>query len=678
MKLRKILAALLVMVVLVSLAGCNYVQRPAGVANYGSDISDKLSSLLIIPDYQYEDPTTEDKNWFEEPEEKPEPPADDGNDNEPEPEEPDPVYTPFTSTYDAEELLSKIENLISTMKVERGVANSATGVSDELLAGRAVKILVPDDFPIEEENAAVKAMAAQYGCAVHVRRVGTGSAYVAACRRAYLSGDDVDLMYVDNSIWGDVHPFTQSVNSFVNFELADQLNTFSSSFSKNFFVKDDLDETLIYYHVAAGMGAPYLLAYNKGNIKAATLAEETLVDKSGVATTLREIAVKDPVEMYNNRTWSVSALTEMLKASTVGTNVGIASKLDALEGLDIWYGMENYGGFAISANTGKATITTTANVDYSKSADAVQSWYWTVTGAEKKNFVGAFEKASAWDDESVYEKLFNAYAGEDSVKSYSFLACELEDLLSVKDMADKTVSEWDFVAYPYGTTFETTYRALTEEEFTQKVQTEQESEAAGEEYEKEIITPVAGWAGGFAVMKTCENPSVALRVAEEYIKIWKAEHETPVLEQMTADQQARYEDMKANIGISFVRAWAEKAADVNVAYPNYANYIYGATAATGSSSAGTTITTQNPDVHASDRSYFLGLSFFDNDALLVTHAMYHKNEAKGIYDPSIHTTYSAFMEGAPSTTAEGVKDSTRVAQILNASLLPSTVLFKVK
>ncbi len=676
MKVRKILAAVLVMVVLVSLAGCNYVSRPSGVANYGSDISDKLSSLLIIPDYQYEDPTTKNKTWYEQPkEEEPEPDPEPEPEPEPEPD-PDPVYTPFTSTYSADELLSKIENLISTMKVERGVANSATGVSDELLNGRAVKILVPDDFPIEEENEAVKAMTAQYGCAVNVRRVGTGSAYVAACRRAVLSGDDVDLMYVDNSIWGDVHSFTQSINSFVNLELADELNTFSSSFSEKFYVKDDLDETLIYYHVAAGMGAPYLLAYNKANVKAATLAEETQVSTAGVATTLREIAVSDPVEMYNNRTWSVSALTEMLKASTTGTNVGIASELDALEGLDIWYGMENYGGFAISANTGKATITTTSNVDYSKSADAVQSWYWTVKGVENKNYVGSFEKASAWEDESVYEKLFNAYAGEDSVKSYSFLACELEDLLKVKEVADKTVSEWDFVAYPYGTTFETTYRALTEEEFTQKVQAEQESEAAGEEYEKEIITPVAGWAGGFAVMKTCENPSVALRVAEEYTKIWKNEHETPVLEQLTADQQERYEDMKKNIGVSFVRAWAEKAADVNAVYPDCANYLYGATAATGSSSAGTSITTQNPDAHASDRSYFLGLSFFDNNANLVTHAMYHKNEANGIYDPSIHTTFSAFMEGAPSQTAENVKDSGRVAQILNASLLPGLVLFK--
>ncbi len=671
MKLRKILAVMMVVAVLLTLAGCNYIRRPAGVANYGADISDKLSALLIIPDYQYEDQPTEDKTFFEEPEETP-------PENNDEPSEPDPVYTPFTSTYNAEELLSKIEKLISTMRVERGVANSATGVSDELLAGRAVKILVPDNFPVDEENEAVKAMTAQYGCAVNVRRVGTGSAYVNACRRAYLSGDDVDLMYVDNSIWGDVHSFTQAVNSFINFDLADKLNTFSSSFSKKFHVVDDLDATLIYYHVASGIGAPYFLAYNKANVKAGgKLPAETLVDAAGVVTELREIDVVDPVEMYNNRTWSVNAFTEMLKTSTAGSNVGIASKMDALNGLDIWYGMEDFAGFTVSANTGKANLTTVTNVDYSKTADVVQSWYWTVKDVANANYVGAFEKALAWKDGEAYEKLFNIYAGNDSVKSYSFLACELPELLDVAKVADQTVSEWDFVAYPYGQTYETTYRAMMAEEFEQKVQAERESAEAGEEYEKEIITPVAGWAGGFAVMKTCENPSVALRVAEEYTKIWKAENEAPVLEVLTEEQQARYNDMKANIGLSFVRAWAEKAADVNAVYPDCANYLYGSAVATGSSSSGTgNITVQKPDAHASERSLFLGLKNFDNNANLATHAMYHKDEAATLYDPAIHTTFSAFMEGAPSDTAEGAYDSIRVAKILNSSLLPGTVLFK--
>ncbi len=675
MNLRKILAVVLVMAVLASFAGCNYVQRPTGAANYGSDISDKLSDLLIIPDYQYEEPGTEDEYVYVGPaldEEKDEEP-DNNEEQEPdEPVEPDPVYTPFTSTYDAEELLSKIENLISTMKVQRGVANSATGVSDELLSGRSVKILVPDDFPIDEENEAVKAMAAQYGCAVNVRRVGTGSAYTAACRRAVLSGDDVDLMYVDNSNWGDVQTFTQSINSFVNFELADKLNTFSSSFSKNFLVQDDLDETLVYYHVASGIGAPYLLTYNKANIKTATLAEETTVDSSGLVTTLREIQVTDPVEMYNNRTWSINAFTEMLKASTGGTNVGIASELDALEGLDIWYGMEGYGGFTVSAGTGKAALVDSAAP--SKTVDIVQSWYWTTKGADNKNYIGSFEKASAWANESVYEKLFNYYAGSDAVESYSFVACQLDDLDEVSAMAEMTVSDWDFVAYPYGETYEDTYRALMDDEFATMVQNDKDMAAAGdleEPYEKEVVIPVAGWAGGFAVMKTCQNPSVALRVAEEYTKIWKAENEAPYLELMTEEQQTRYQDMKENLRVSFVRAWAEKAADVNATYPNYANYLYGLTTASGAN-----ITVQNPDAHASERAYYLGLSFFDNNAELVTHAMYHKDEATSIYNPSIHTTFSAFMEGAPSDTAEGVVETSRLVRILNTSLLPGIVLFK--
>lgn len=667
MKFKKILAVLMIMVVVVSLASCNYVQRPAGVANNGSDISEKLSDLLIVTKYTYAPPTEETEMVYVGPdlngEEKEEKPTVD------EPTvEPDPVLNPFTSTYDANTLLTKIEDLMKTMKTERGVANSATGVSDELLSGRSVKILVPDDFPIDEENEAVKALATQYGCAINVRRVGTGSAYTAACRRAVLSGDDVDLMYVDNSSWGDVHSFTQSINNYVNFELGDELNTFSSAFSEKFYVQDDLDENLVYYHVASGIGAPYLLAYNKANIKSATLAESTAT-VSNETVTYREISVTDPVEMYNNRTWGINAFTAMLQASTSGKNVGIASKLDALNGLDIWYGMENAAGFVLSFTTGKASLS--LNAAKSATADVVQSWYWTLTGADNKNYVGSFEKASAWTDETVYAKLFNRYNGTDAVQSYSFLACELEDFGTLYKVGEQTTSDWDFVAYPYGETYEKTYRALTEDEFKTMVENDKASEEAGEDFDKEVVTPVAGWAGGFAVMKTCKNPSVALRVAEEYTKIWKADNETPYLELMTEEQQARYADMKENIGISFVRAWAEKAADVSEVYSGYENYLYGVGASTT-----TNVTTLNPDAYASDRSYFMGLTYFAGNADLATHAMYHKNEANSLYSPSVHTTYSAFMEGAPNEMNDNAKDTGRVVQILNASLLPGIVLFK--
>lgn len=672
MKFKKILAVLLIMAVLATLAGCNYVQRPSGVANNGADISKKLSDLLIIPTYTYEDATSEDVYEYNGPPIENEEPSDEPV------EEPDPILNPFNSTYDANTLLTKIEELMQTMKTERGVANSATGVSDELLSGRAIKILVPDDFPIDDENEAVEAMVAQYGCAVNVRRVGTGSAYVAACRRAVLSGDDVDLMYVDNAIWGDVHSFTQSINNFVNFDLGDKLNTFSASFSKKFYVQDDLDENTVYYHVAAGIGAPYMLAYNRANIKPATLAESFYV-KKGELITLRAIEVTDPVEMYNNRTWGINAFTEMLKASTGGTQVGLASKIDVLNGIDIWYGMENCAGFQLSFTTGKASAyvnavqSESADALQSASADIVQSWYWNLTGADKKNYVGSLEDVADWADNTVYDKLFNRYSGIDAIESYAFTAVELSDFAKMAAMGDMTTADWDFVAYPYGTTYEETYRALTEEEFKSKVQADSEI-TDDVEFEKEIITPVAGWAGGFAVMKTCENPSVALRIAEEYTKIWKAENEAPCLEYMTDVQKARYADMKENIGLSFVRSWATKAADVNIVYPGYDKYFFaGSTASTTTSNI---ITNQNANAYSSERAYYAGLSFFEGDADLVTQPMYHKNTPASIYSPEIHATYSDFMEGAQSVVVNDVRETARVIEILNASLLPGTVLFQ--
>ena len=660
MKLRRILAVLMIAVTVVGLAGCNYIARPYGAANNGEDISSVLKNLLIIPKYEYEAPPEAEIEYDYTGEELiplPDP-------------EPDPILTPFTSTYDPEEHLTKIDELIKAVKAANGPANSATGVSDELLSGRTVKILVPDDFPIEEENEAVKAMVEQYGCAVIVRRVGTGSTYVANCRKAVLSGDNVDLMYVDNSIWGDVHPFTQPIQNFVDLELGDKMNTYSSSYSEKFNVPDALDSSVINYYVAAGMGSPYLLVYNKDNIKAATLEANTIVLEEGTddeeKVDLREVKVTDPVEMYKNGTWGVNAFTAMLKASTKGTNVGLASEIDRLDGLDIWYGMEDSAGFVINSTTGKAVLAEEEITPVNKGINVIQNWYWSDKGTDGKNYIASFQKSKEYADDTVFEKLFNNYTGADAVKSFSFVGCDLQDLGAVDHWAEATGSSYDFVAYPYGETYENTYRAMSEEEFT----------AAFTSEEEELATPVAGWAGGFAVMKTCQNPSVALRVGEEYVKIWKAENETPYTDLMTDEQLARYNDMKSNVGISFVRAWAEKAADINEAYPGYAEYMHSYPwNYEGGSVSGGTMHTQSPDAFSTNRAYYTALTLFEGDASLVTAPMYHKNDGTAVYNPKVQTTWGGFMNGQVSAVVDTGKDSGSMTRILNESLAPSLVLF---
>ena len=650
----------MIIAVVLSLAGCNYIGRPSGAANNSEDISSMLKNLLIIPSFKNEPaPEGETKYEYTGPDLVPMP-----EDDEPAPD-PDPVYTPFTSTFDSVTLLSKIDELVQAVKAANGPANSATGVSDELLSGRSVKIMVPDNFPIEEENEAVKALAEQYGCAVNVRRAGTGSTYVANCRKAVLSGDKVDLMYVDNSIWGDVHAFTQPIQNFINMELGDKVGTYTSAYSKKFFVKDALDASIINYYVAAGMGAPYLLVYNKDNLKAATLAQETVLNDEGGKVTLREIKVTDPVEMYKNGTWGINAFTAMLQASTEGANVGIGSEIDRLDGLDIWYGMEDFAGFMINSTTGVANLTAQQELSpVNKSVDVVQDWYWNLKGKDQKNYIGAFASADDYSDEIVFEKLFNVYTGNDAIESFSFVGSDLQDLAAIDKMADATGNEWEYVAYPYGETYEDTYRAMSEEEFTAAV------EAEGEE---KLATPVAGWVGGFAVMKTCQNPSVALRVGEEYVKIWKAEYEAPHLAVMNSEQLSRYEDMKRNIGVSFVRAWAEKSADVNAAYPGYSKYFY-SFGYNGINVNGNTLV-YDPDAFSTERSYYLGLIHFDNNAELVVAPMYHKNQVNTIYNPDVQTCWSGFMDGQPSAVVETGKDTGSIARILNATLMPGTVLF---
>lgn len=673
MKLRNILAAVMVAVIVLTLAGCNYVGRPSGGANHGSDLSGKLLDLLVKTDYEYEEPNVKDELYYDGPaintgdsneDDKPQEP----DDPTPPPVEkdPDPVLTPFTSTYDPTMLLTKIAVLVVAVQLYHDIGNSATGVSDELLSGRTVKILVPDDFPVNDES--VEALTAQYNCSVILKRVGTGSAYTAACRRAALSGDAADLMYVDNSIWGDVHTFTQVVDPYVNLEMGDALDTYSSVFTKKFLINDSFEKGVVRHYVAAGMGAPYLLAYNKANVNSATLAESSYVGEDGLVT-LRAIEGKDPVEMYENRTWGLNVFTEMLKASTSGTNVGIASEIDALEGLDIWYGMENAGGISIVSHTTEAEFSLAKEA--STGINTIQNWYWNTTGADAQHYVGNLENASAWTDGTVYQKLFNRYTGEDAVKSYSFVACNVEDLVDISAAAKTAGADWDFVAYPYGETYEKTNRAYSAIDFSDKVNADNEG-VLDESYVKQIETPVAGWCGGFAVLKSCENPSIALRVGEEIVKIWKETYEDPALEAMTTEQLNRYYDMKDNMAVSFVRAWAEKAADINEVYPNVTKYFYGAN---DKDDADIPTTGYDPDAYTTDFARLLALPKFDGNANLVVHPMYHKNEASGLYNPLLQKTWSDWAEGTTSDVYETAEDSLGVMNILNSSLLPNTVMF---
>jgi 23S rRNA A1618 N6-methylase RlmF len=133
--------------------------------------------------------------------------------------------------------------------------------------------------------------------------------------------------------------------------------------------------------------------------------------------------------------------------------------------------------------------------------------------------------------------------------------------------------------------------------------------------------------------------------------------------------------MKANIGVSFVRAWAEKAADCNETYPGYAQYFYSFDY-DGTSVSGGSMHTKDPNVFTTNRSNYLGLVMFENNSQQVVHPMYHKDEANTIYNPAVHTSWSGFMDGQPAAKVESGKDTASVGRILQATLMPGTVLFK--
>ena len=117
MNLKRISAILMIIAVVLSFAGCNYIGRPSGAANNSEDISSMLRNLLIIPSFNYEEaPDGEPEYEYVGPELVPMP---EEPDDEPSDSQPDPVYTPFTSTYDSTALLSKIDELVQAAKAVR-------------------------------------------------------------------------------------------------------------------------------------------------------------------------------------------------------------------------------------------------------------------------------------------------------------------------------------------------------------------------------------------------------------------------------------------------------------------------------------------------------------------------------------------------------------------------------
>ena len=392
--------------------------------------------------------------------------------------------------------------------------------------------------------------------------------------------------------------------------------------------------------VASGIASPYLLAYNKNNI-----VVPNAVIAANEETGAKEIKVTDPIEMFNNGTWGISSLTEILKASTVNGRVGLAAIIDDDRNLDIWMGMENNASLAIDydsllAFVDSSVVSREALDQVGKNMDVLQSWFWSEIGADESNYIASWTDASEWDN--TVSKLLGTYTGSDPINSFSFMGVDLNQYVDIKNKANAAGVEIDFTAIPYGYSTEEIIRT-----------TEPEDGVIHDANGIPVNPWAAGWIGGFSVLKNCENPSVALRVAEEITTAWKANYETPILSTMTEDQQARYLKMKENIGISFYRSVVKNVESVYSVY-------------------GSDMANRFPK---ESRNLYTSLQMFSDAPGSLNQPMYRKNTSLGLYDVNTFNTWSEFFYGKVDENDSTNQLSKNILPVLSAAYVPPTMLF---
>lgn len=661
-KLKNIMAALLICIMVFALAGCNYIDRPDGAKNNSTDNNNRLAKLLekdkevIVPgddddddNYVYEpddgddDSNDDDGNQPDDDgdnagniitTDKNENNSNDGDDDD-NSTEPELSKTPFDAPGD---VISKINAILGSMSDVVVDATSSTGVKDELMTSRTVNIALPYRLFDAQDNA-VESIAGKLNMNIDMSLV--SGEYVAAMKRSVLTGEKIDLMYVDQESWGYTQHFTQDITKFVNFEIADKLGTFSSNLSSKFQIYDSTTGNK--FMVASGIASPYLLAYNTANIS----VPDTVLP-GDEETGLKEVRISDPITMFNEGTWGISAFTEILKESTSNGRVGLASVLDDDRNLDIWMGMENNASIAIEANSLLAgvdsAIVGNETLDFvGDNMDLMQTWYWSAVGNDNSNYIASWTKESDWSN--TVTKLLGKYSGTDSTSSYSFMSVDLDQYVEIREQANLENVNLDFTAVPYGYSTEQAIRTSSPDE-------------DGKIYDEsglEVKPWAAGWIGGFSVLKNCENPSVALRVAEEITTEWKNSYEAPILATMTADQQARYNKMKENIGISFYRSVVKNAES---AYEVY----------------GGDIASRLP---SESRNLYTSLQLYSDAVGSLTQPMYRKNTSLGSYDANTFKKWSDFYFGLEDENGgeDAAKLTKSILPVLSAAYIPPTMLF---
>ena len=83
----------------------------------------------------------------------------------------------------------------------------------------------------------------------------------------------------------------------------------------------------------------------------------------------------------------------------------------------------------------------------------------------------------------------------------------------------------------------------------------------------------------------------------------------------------------------------------------------------------------DPEKYTNNRARILALAKFNGNADMLVAPMYNKYVSNQVYNPLVQDNWSDWAEGTPSEMSESAQDTASIMQILNASLLPTTIMF---
>lgn len=510
------------------------------------------------------------------------------------------------SPFNAETLFNRVKSAIVKAQTKETIS-SAINIKDEQMENKSITYYVPGYGNFALEDTVVAGLADKFNMTVVTKHVRNGINYNLDVRNAVNAGKAVDLFSVKPEDWGTLHTYAQDITDLVDFDLMAKqdaemqldenapsevpenkyrskllrsyMNAFrirgESSFKHNMNnasaieyvnrreAKDDR------YYAVAGVGAPYILAYNKAMIR-----------EYNAAQTDENQKLPDPAELYwRNNLYEITATTEQsptepvviesgeypyvdwdqrvgaTKANanwtfkTESAGEGVFAFKDIIEALtdvsknqfglawpdngiyksvtsgsiaeppiDIYPYFGSPYSFLDVYRDGGANKGMAAYFELKYPADQSAAPIQFITEENRKANIAKFTTAQVDNIKSPNAAAIKASPDAKNAK-YAFWHADASELPAIA--ANNNKDDWDFVPYP----------SLLD--------------GNGSEFSKDLNYKTSpGWVVGFAVGKNSSKAAISLRFAEELSSVWNNLYEEPIRKSLTNKQWKRYQQMK--------------------------------------------------------------------------------------------------------------------------------------